>query len=177
MRSKPRPERLAPPLGRVREAAALTPPPSFLRCARSLPLAPALSLVRRRDPYRPASTAALGRGVLQAEPRAVAPRGDSMGALQPALGLLLLLLCPAQVSGFQRPGRAGRDAAGALRQLRRPPAGELRAWGSWSSGAALEVAFSSYVCPPSRCPVLWERVTAGASIWLALSYSSGGHLI
>lgn len=35
-----------------------------------------------------------------------------MGAHPPALGLLLLLLlCPAQVSGFQRPGRAGRDAA------------------------------------------------------------------
>lgn len=90
----------------------MTPPPSFLRCARSPPPAPAPSLVRRRSPKRPVSAQRSGRGALQAEPRAVAPRGDSMGAHQPALGLLLLLLCFAQVSGFQRPGRAGRDAAG-----------------------------------------------------------------
>lgn len=33
-----------------------------------------------------------------------------MSTRLPALGLLLLLLCPAQVSGFQSPGRAGGRA-------------------------------------------------------------------
>lgn len=109
LRSKPRPELLIPPPG---GAPSPAPPPSFLTCARSLRLPPRRSGAGP-EPARPVSRRS-GRGARRVLPRSAAPRGPSMSARHPALGLLLLLLllCPAQVSGFQSPGRAGRDAAG-----------------------------------------------------------------
>lgn len=84
-----------------------------------------------------------------------------MGAHHPALGLLLLLLCPAQVSTFQNPRPAGRNAAGrGGATAPETPGGGAAGVGKLVFCAAVEVAFSSCVCPPSRCPVLWERMTA-----------------
>ena len=54
----------------------------------------------------------LGRRVEPASrpsPTSAARRHGSMSACGPALGLLLLLLCPAQVSGRRRPGQAVGD--------------------------------------------------------------------
>lgn len=156
------PESLAPPPGRARAAAAPTPPPSFLPCARSPPSALAPSLVRRRFRNRPPVPRRSGRGALRAEPRAVAPRGDSMDAHYPALGLLLLLLCPAQVSAFQRPGQAGRNVAG-----RCDCSGDPRRGSCGRGEVGFPVQRRRSPSPPVSvhcCPVLWERMTARASI-------------
>ena len=75
-----------------------------------------------------------------------------MGAHHPALGLLLLLLllCPAQESAFQNPGRAGRNAAGrGGATAPETPGGGAAGVGKLVFCAAVEVAFSSCVCPPA----------------------------
>lgn len=98
-----------------------------------------------------------------------------MGAHHPALGLLLLLLCPAQVT---RAGWAGRG--GAVRQLRaaarETPGGRAAGVGKLvfrcsRGGRLLLLCLSIFTL---SC-ALGEGDSWG--LWLALSYSSGGHLI
>lgn len=163
LRSKPRPRAFSSAPGRVREAASLTPPPSFLPCARSSPPAPASWSGAGTRTAPPVPRRRVARCTAsRAESCSPARRQHGRAPAGPRPPAAAAVPCAGERFPETRAGWAGRG--GAVRRFRRPPARELRAWGSRSSGAAVEVAFSSYVSPPSRCPVLWERVTAGASL-------------
>lgn len=177
-RPRPRTGPGRPVGGTAQKGEEPTTPSSFLLYARSQPPASAPSLGWHgimRQPCAPS------RGEpSRVPPLSAARHRGSMTARGPALGLLLLLLCPAQVSGGPRPARALGGRGGGAR--RRGPArvqlvlGKLvQRWSPWRTPTPTPAP--GFFPGRALFFLVWKRWQLETACLISGAHSSCAHLI